>query len=126
MVVAMPYNRWLVSLCLIICVLSPVFSMGQGSDVSQQSAVQISCNCTLYYLPHCPFSQKVLRYLNKIHKTIPMKNVEVDSRAKQELKRIGGKMIVPCLIVDGQAIYDCDNIIEWISQHQDLLEDNIT
>ena len=41
---------------------------------------------TLYYSNHCPYSQKVLRYLNQIHKSVPMKNVENNPAAKEELK----------------------------------------
>jgi glutaredoxin len=77
---------------------------------------------TLYYTPYCPYSQKVLNYLNQIHKTVPMKNVDKDVQAKQELKRIGGRMQVPCLVINGEALYESQDIINWLSQHQDYLE----
>lgn len=85
-------------------------------------AVQERHVLVLYYTSYCPYSQKVLRYLNKIHKTIPMKNLENDPQAKAELKRIGGRMQVPCLVIDGQALYESDAIIDWLSQHQDELD----
>ncbi len=76
----------------------------------------------LYYTSYCPYSQKVLRYLQQIHKQLPMKNLENDPQAKAELKRIGGEMQVPCLIIDGKPLYESNAIIEWLSQHQDELE----
>jgi glutaredoxin len=76
----------------------------------------------LYYTAYCPYSQKVLKYLNKIHKQIPMKNLENNPEAKQELKSIGGKMQVPCLVINGQALYESDAIIEWLSQHREELD----
>jgi glutaredoxin 3 len=76
----------------------------------------------LYYANYCPYSQKVLGYLRQIHKTIPMKDVEGNTEEKKELLRIGGKLQVPCLIVDGKVIYDSNAIIEWLSQHKDLLD----
>ena len=58
---------------------------------------------TLYYAPYCPYSREVLAYLNKIQKKIPMKNVKQDPTAKEELKRLGGVLEVPCLMIGDQA-----------------------
>ena len=77
---------------------------------------------TLYYLPYCPYSQHVLVYLEQIGKTLNMKNLQKDPLAKEELQKIGGKMQVPCLIVDQTAIYDDQIIIQWISEHQYFLK----
>lgn len=76
----------------------------------------------LYYSPYCPHSQMVLGYLTKIHKTLPMINVYDNPKAKEELKRIGGKMQVPCLIVHGQPLYESDLIVYWLANHQEDLE----
>ena len=118
------FNRW-----QIFAILGCVNLMSLNHLVAESETLanpkvqqQAACGCALYYLPNCPFSQKVLGYLYKIHKTIPLKNVEKDFLAKQTLKEVGGKMIVPCLIVNGQALYDSDRIIHWLSNHQDLLE----
>ncbi|MBS0615546.1 MAG: glutaredoxin [Verrucomicrobia bacterium] len=72
----------------------------------------------LIYSSECPHSVKVLHYLNEIGKTVPMKDVYRDPDAKQILKMEGGQMIVPCLLINHQPIYDCDDIITWLSQHQ--------
>jgi glutaredoxin 3 len=77
---------------------------------------------TLYYTTYCPHSQKVLNYLQQIHKTVPMKSVDKNSEGKAELLRVGGRLQVPCLVVDGKAIYESDVIICWLSQHQDILD----
>lgn len=76
-------------------------------------------NLVLYYASYCPYSQKVLDYLREIHKTVPMKNVENNQHYKDELLKQGGILQVPCLIVDGQAIYNSGSIINWLSSHQD-------
>lgn len=76
---------------------------------------------TLYYTPQCPYSQKVLSYLRKLSLDIPMKNVKIDNPARKELEEIGGYLVVPCLIVNGQAIYDANDIIAWLIAHQDDL-----
>lgn len=79
-------------------------------------------NLVLYYTTYCPYSQKVLKYLNKIHKQLPMKNLANDPLAKEELKKVGGKMQVPCLVIDGTAMYESNEIIHWLSLHQDELK----
>ncbi len=76
----------------------------------------------LYYSPSCGYSQKVVRYLKQIHKTVPMKNVINDREAKEELRKFGGIMQVPCLLIDGKPLYESDLIIQWLSEHQEDLD----
>ena len=76
---------------------------------------------TLYYSPQCPYCQKVLSYLKNSKIDIPMKNVKIDNPARKELEEQGGYLVVPCLIVNGQAIYDDKDIIDWLFDHQDDL-----
>ncbi len=76
----------------------------------------------LYYTPQCRYSQEVLQYLNQVHKTVPMVNVENNAQGKEELRKAGGAMRVPCLVIDGEPLYDSDAIIRWLSIHQDELD----
>lgn len=78
----------------------------------------------LYYLSWCPYSQRVLEYLNQIHRTVPMKNIQQDPSAKDDLRKIGGKTQVPCLIIDGKAMYESQTIIQWLSQNRQVLDPN--
>jgi glutaredoxin 3 len=77
---------------------------------------------TLYYTSYCPYSRKVLGYLKQVNKQLPMKDLASDPSAKEELKKVGGKMQVPCLVIDNQAIYESGEIIQWLSQHLSSLE----
>ncbi len=76
----------------------------------------------LYYKPTCPHSKKVLSYLRSQHISIPLKDVTKDKQAKEDLRVIGGYLIVPCLIVNGSPIYDASDIIQWLSEHRKSLE----
>lgn len=76
----------------------------------------------LFYSPSCPYSREVLDYLNQIHKKIPLTNVQNNAEAKDYLKTYGKSMKVPCLFIDGQPLYGADAIIEWLSQHKDILD----
>jgi glutaredoxin len=77
----------------------------------------------LYYTHYCPYSRQVLTYLKEINKTVLMKNVAEDEAAKIELKTLGGKLEVPCLLIDGTPFYNSAVIIDWVSQHLDALDD---
>jgi glutathione S-transferase len=49
--------------------------------------------------------------------TIQMKDTQADPRNREELVKIGGKGQVPCLVIDGQALYESNDIIEWFKKN---------
>jgi len=71
---------------------------------------------TLYYSPYCPYSKQVLSHLKRMDKQVPLKNVMQDPQAKEELKNCG-RLEVPCLLINGQPLYNSDAIIEWLDDH---------
>ena len=95
----------------------------QGMPFSSFMLVQEKPEIVLYYKPACPYSQRVLKYLKLINKTVTLKDLESNPEAKSELIHIGGKPQVPCLVVDGKALYESEDIVTWLSQHQHLLKD---
>ena len=48
--------------------------------------------------------------------TIPLKDT-TDPANREELVRIGGKGQVPCLVIDGKALYESMDIIAWLDQN---------
>ncbi len=73
----------------------------------------------LYYSSSCPYSRKVLDYLNEIHKKVPLTEVRNNPKALEYLQSKGGKLQVPCLFIDGRPLYDSDEIIDWLSKHRE-------
>ena len=46
---------------------------------------------------------------------LSLKNTATDPANRQELLRIGGKVQIPCLAIDGRrALYESTDIIEWL------------
>jgi glutaredoxin len=72
---------------------------------------------TLYYFDTCPFCIRVLRYLEGRGISIPMKNTMQDASAREELMQIGGKTQVPCLVIDGQPLYESADIVSWFEEN---------
>ena len=77
---------------------------------------------TLYYSPTCPYSKKVLETLDEMNASVTMKDVTLDPQAKEDLRKKGGKMYVPCLIIDGKPIYNDEPIIEWLHENKECLD----
>lgn len=48
---------------------------------------------------------------------IPTKDISQNPDLKDELVTIGGKSQVPCLVINGEALYESDDIIAWLEQN---------
>lgn len=70
----------------------------------------------LYYFDSCPFCQVVLKVLETEFKTTPVirANILKEPKHKAALLAIGGKTQVPCLVIDGQPLYESQDIITWL------------
>jgi glutaredoxin 3 len=71
---------------------------------------------TLYHSAGCPYCQKVSRFMEMKGITVPMKSTWEDNN-REELIAIGGKPQVPCLVIDGKAMYESDDIIAWLDKN---------
>ena len=76
----------------------------------------------LYYTSWCPYCQKVFKCLEQMGRQIPSKEISQDPKGKEELREKGGKSQVPCLFIDGKPLYESDQIIDWLRQHESLLD----
>lgn len=76
---------------------------------------------TLYIRSTCPFCLKVLRYMDGAGIELPMVDINGDRKAADDLVAIGGKQQVPCLVIDGKAMYESDDIIAYLQQHHSEL-----
>jgi glutaredoxin len=74
-------------------------------------------NLTLYHFQGCPYCAKVRDFLTHAGITVPMKDTHADPANKAELMTIGGKTQVPCLVIDGIALYESMDIIEWFKRN---------
>lgn len=70
---------------------------------------------TLYYKPTCPFCRKVLAFMAEEDIALEMRNT-LEPGVKDELIAIGGKGQVPCLVINGQPLYESDDIIQYLGQ----------
>ena len=74
-------------------------------------------NLTLYCFDSCSYCGKVRNFLKANHISVPMKDTHKYPQYREELIKIGGKSQVPCLVIDGQALYESEDIIEWFKDN---------
>ena len=72
---------------------------------------------TLYYKPTCPYCQKVITFMEHSGIAIALKNRDQSPAVREELIKIGGKPQVPCLVIDGKAMYESDDIVQWFKNN---------
>lgn len=72
---------------------------------------------TLYYFDGCPYCGRVRQFIAENKIKIPMKDTHRDPAAREELIRVGGKAQVPCLVIDGQVLYESLDIIDWFKNN---------
>ena len=71
----------------------------------------------MYHKQGCPYCIKVRDFMKGRGIDIPLKDITESSEIVEELISIGGKRQVPCLVIDGKAMYESDDIIRWLEEN---------
>lgn len=71
---------------------------------------------SLYYKKSCPYCTKVLRFMEENKITLDMRDT-LQPGNQNDLIRVGGKKQVPCLVIDGKAMYESDDIIDYLRRY---------
>ncbi len=71
-------------------------------------------NHTLYYRMTCPYCVKVVRFMEAHGITTGMADT-TDPANVARLIEIGGKRQVPCLVINGKALYESNDIISYFA-----------
>jgi len=74
---------------------------------------------TLYYFPSCPYCRLVLDCLGRLDLEIPMRDIQSEPGARDDLLEIGGKAQVPCLVIDGKPLYESSDVVRWLEKSKD-------
>lgn len=77
----------------------------------------MSENLELYIKNSCPFCHKVLSFMEENNITLPLHNIDESDEDREHLIEVGGKRQVPCLFIDGKALYESSDIIDYLKEH---------
>ena len=58
----------------------------------------------LYIMSTCPYCRKVLLFMKQQGIELPLRDITAEPEARDTLERIGGKVQVPCLFIDGAPL----------------------
>ncbi|MGI6221359.1 MAG: glutaredoxin family protein [Coriobacteriales bacterium] len=70
---------------------------------------------SLVVMPFCPYCNKVLRFMKKRGIEIEVKSTD-EPGVRDFLVERGGKFQAPCLFIDGEALYESDDIIVYLDK----------
>lgn len=71
----------------------------------------------LYKFDSCPFCQRVFKFLKKHPVPLTYRDTRTDEGAAAELTERGGMQQVPCLFIDGEALYESLDIIDYLENN---------
>ncbi|WP_028263951.1 glutaredoxin family protein [Atopobium fossor] len=70
----------------------------------------------LYIKNGCPFCHKVTSFMKANNIELPLHNISVSDADRDFLIEHGGKRQVPCLFIDGKALYESNDIIAYLGK----------
>lgn len=79
-------------------------------------------NYTLYVNAGCPYCAKVLRFMDDNGIALRTLDCTEWPAARDDLINLGGKLQVPCLAIDGKALYESDDIIAYMKDHLEEMQ----
>ncbi len=75
----------------------------------------------LYKSDTCPYCKRVMNVINELGIDVEMHDIYENQEDLGRLIEVGGKRQVPCLFIDGQPLYESDDIIQWLTVNQENL-----
>lgn len=66
----------------------------------------------------CPYCVKVMRFIEESGRTdVVYRDITAEPAQRDRLVEVGGKQQVPCLFIDGEPLYESDDIVAWLASH---------
>ena len=71
----------------------------------------------LYKKDACPFCKKVMQFIERNHiEGVEYVDILEDPKNHEYLIENGGQDMVPCLFIDGKAMYESADIIQYLKE----------
>lgn len=91
---------------------APAVAVGPALDKQGQAHELV-----LYKFDACPYCQRVMAVVGELQVPVVFKDIRREPALREELLAIGGKRMVPCLLIDGQPLYESGDIMAYLRQH---------
>ena len=68
----------------------------------------------LFKYDACPFCYRVQSWLDGRGLKVALRDTRQDPSARQELLDLTGRTTVPCLVIDGEPMFESADIVAWL------------
>ena len=72
----------------------------------------------LYQYPQCPYCRRVLNVMDELDLDIPIRNTRTHSEHRADLIQRTGRSQVPCLFIEGKALFESLDIVAYLRAHE--------
>ncbi len=72
----------------------------------------------LYKYDTCPYCRRVMSVIEELGADVEMHDIHRNPQDLERLMAVGGKRQVPCLLIDGEPLYESADIISWLQQNR--------
>lgn len=79
-------------------------------------------NIKLFVTSVCPFCVGCEDYIQDNDLNVEIVDAAKSPEAQSELLEIGGMMQVPMLSIDGEALFESADILQWLKDHTEELK----
>lgn len=108
--------RWILGRVILILDFATRPSKMIRPESEQNKIDELFRGHSIYQFKTCPFCVKVRRYLRKNSINIEIRDARNDKNYREELKKLGGKIQVPCLRIEK------NNNVKWLYESSDIIQ----
>ena len=83
-----------------------------------------SIKIDLFYYDECFFCHKVLMEIKSLNLKVSYRHIYEDQKNLQTLLEKTGRKTTPCLFINGEPMFESDDIIEWLRENHTKIEKN--
>lgn len=71
----------------------------------------------LYKFDRCPYCRRTMAAIRQLDLELEYRDTRQNPQYREELIKIGGKSQVPCLLINGQPLYESSDIIRSLKAY---------
>jgi glutaredoxin 3 len=96
--------------------VSRYITMHSSSSIDEDKSTQLEPlkGLVLYKTDACPYCIRVLRVINQLQVEILIRDTRRNRKWRDDLQRRTNRTQVPCLFIDGEPMFESNDIIAWI------------
>jgi glutaredoxin 3 len=96
---------------------SDFFGRAVAEDAQNVPVPDQTRELVLYASQTCGYCHRVQAHLDRLGLEVLTRDIHVEPPAREELIAKTGRGQVPCLFIDGQALFESADIMDWLSRY---------